>query len=538
MQLTGRREALLVAACVALYLALAGVRAWHHPQPYYDDVGFLDLANQARELGGPVALLKALFTGSWLEDNRNPLYVGVLSLVAGRDHGFHLRARVLTVLLGVVALLAWWRVVRRRSGPGAALIAAAFLAVSECFIDYSGRESCEPLLLLLWALATSAILEGFESPRRWVWAGVFAGLAQLDKGSGIFLVFCFATALLVERGARAVRDPWAWAMGLGFLAAASPLLARNLLVYGSPLHHWNTRLLWIDRLPDYAEIYAPGALDRLPHGLHDWLQHTTWHQIWFGRLVMGVAETAVHLGDSLSFVAPSPLGPVHIPGVVLGFGLFVVALRRLYGRPASFERTFFLVQAALFVAFFVVFSAAGGSSRYVFPMTLGLLAFVLAQELAERPAWLMRWGAVAASFVLLAVSLDPARPTPQRAYAEAGTWLERHLQPGDGYAVDSRSQFEPEWFLPASTHMEIVSSAWQRQPVQPSELLPWLREKGVRFVLVDYASQKDGAPRWLFFDHLPEHLPWGLREVWSIPGRLQILEVSPTAGAPEAALRQ
>ncbi|HEY6911154.1 MAG TPA: glycosyltransferase family 39 protein [Myxococcales bacterium] len=538
MQLTGRREALLVSACVVLYLALAGMRAWHHPQPYYDDVGFLDLANQAREMGGPVALLKALFTGSWLEDNRNPLYVGVLSLVAGRDHGFHLRARIVTVLLGAAALLAWWRIVRRRSGAGAALVVAAFLAVSECFVDYSGRESCEPLLLLLWALATSAILEGFENPRRWVWAGVFAGLAQLDKGSGIFLVFCFAVALLVERGSSAVRDPWAWGMGMGFVAAASPLLVRNFLVYGSPLHHWNTRLLWIDRLPDYAEIYAPGALDRLPHGLHDWLQHTTWHQIWFGRVVMGVAETAVHLGDSLSFVAPSPLGPVHIPGVVLGFGLFAMAVRRLYLRPASFERTFLLVQAALFVAFFVVFSAAGGSSRYVFPMTLCLLAFVLAQELARRPAWLARWSAVAASFALLSVTLAPARTAPQRAYAEAGTWLERNLKAGDGYAVDSRSQFEPEWFLPASTHMEIVSSAWQRQPVQPSELLPWLREKGVRFVLVDYASQKDGAPRWLFFDHLPEHLPWGLREVWSIPGRMQILEVSPAAGAREAALRQ
>jgi hypothetical protein len=538
VQLTGRREALLVACCVALYLGLAGVRAWHHPQPYYDDVGFLDLANQAHEIGGPLALVKALFTGTWLEDNRNPLYVGVLSLVAGRDHGFHLRARILNLLLGVLALLAWWRAARRRSGPAPALVVAAFLAASECFIDYSGRESCEPLLLLLWALAVSAILDGFSNPRRWVWAGVFAGLAQLDKGSGIFLVFCFGAALLFERGPSALRDPWAWGMGGGFVAAASPLLVRNLLAYGSPLHHWNNRLLFIDRLPDYAEIYAPGALDRLPHGFQDWLHHTTWHQIWFGRLVMGVGETALHLGDSLSFVAPRPLGPVHIPGVVLGFALFLVALHRLYRTPGSFDRTFLFTQAALFVAFFVVFSAAGGSSRYVFPMTLCLFAFVLAKDLARKPAWLLRWGAVGAAFVVLAITLDPARASPPRAYAEVGTWLERHLQPGDGYAVDSRSQFEPEWFLPATTHMEIVSSAWQRQPLQPAELLPWLRKKGVRFVLVDYASQKDGAPRWLFFDHLPEHLPWGLREVWSIPGRLQILEVSPAAGAPEAALRQ
>ena len=81
-----RLEKPLLAGCVALYLLFAGVRAWDHTHPYYDDVGFLDLGNQAREIGGPIGLLKALYEGEWLEDNRNPLYVGVLSLVAGRDH--------------------------------------------------------------------------------------------------------------------------------------------------------------------------------------------------------------------------------------------------------------------------------------------------------------------------------------------------------------------------------------------------------------------------------------------------------------------
>jgi len=78
----------------------------------------------------------------------------------------------------------------------------------------------------------------------------------------------------------------------------------------------------------------------------DWAAHTSWHEIWFGRGVMGIAETAVHLGDSMSFVAPSPLGPIHIPGVVLGFGLMIVSLRLLYRSPRSFARTFLLVQAA------------------------------------------------------------------------------------------------------------------------------------------------------------------------------------------------
>jgi len=236
--------------------------------------------------------------------------------------------------------------------------------------------------------------------------------------------------------------------------------------------------------------------------------------------VMGVAETAVHLGDSLSFVAPAPLGAVHIPGVVFGFALFAAALWMLWKAEASFERAFLLVQAGFFCVFFVVFSAAGGSSRYVFPMTLSVFAFALAKKLAERPPWLVRWAGVGASCVVLAVALDANAKAPQPGYPEAAAWLSRNLEPGEAYAVDSRSHFEPEWLLPASNRMEIVSSAWQREPLQPAVLVPWLRRKQIRYVVIDYTSNKDGAPRWLFFDHLPEHMPAGLREVWSIPWRI------------------
>ena len=534
--LSRRTEALALAGCVALFLLLAGVRAWDHTHPYYDDVGFLDLANRVHDMGGPVALLKALYAGTWTEDNRNPLYVGVLSLVAGRDHGFHARGRILTIFIGVLALLAWWRVVRRHAGPAPALVVAAFLAMSETFVDYAGRESAEPLLLLLWALAVTTIVLGLERPLYWLAAGAFAGLAQLDKGSGIFLVFCFGVALLLWRGPRALRDPYAWGMGFAFAAAASPLLVRNLRVYGSPLHHWNNRLVWIDRLPDYAEIYAPRAFDRLPHGFLDWARHTSWHEIWFGRGVMGVAETAVHLGDAMSFVAPRPLGPVHIPGVVLGFITLVLILKLLYQSPRTFTRTFLLVQAWFFIAFFWFFSVAGGSSRYVFPMTLSLYA-VLATALVARPDWLKRWAAAGALCVVLALGLDPSSRKLPAGYAEAGAWLEQHLRPGEAYAVDSRSQFEPEWFLPASNEMLIASSAWARKPLPPDELLRWFQKKNVRYVVIDPASHKDSEPRLFFYDQ--PRLPAGLREVWVMPGALRIAELAaPGAAAPEAARAQ
>jgi 4-amino-4-deoxy-L-arabinose transferase-like glycosyltransferase len=424
--LTPAREAALVAGCVALFVLLAAVRAWDHTHPYYDDVAFLDLGNRVRELGGPQGLLKALFAGTWLEDNRNPLYLGFLSLVAGRDHGYHFRARILTICMGAMALLACWWAARRHAGRRPALVFAAFLAASETLVDYSSRESAEPLLILLLALTISFMLDGLTRPRAWIAAGFFAGLAQLDKGNAVFVVFSFALSLLLWRGWKALRDPHAWGLGATFLATASPLLWRNLSVYGSPLHNWNTRIVWIPRLPDAAELLAPHAFDRLPHGFVDWLRHTSLHEVLVNRIGLGAAEVAVHLGDAMSFVAPRPLGLVHIPGVVLGFALLVVALRILWKAPPSFARTFLLVQAGVFIVFFwLLWSVAGGSSRYVFPATLPLYV-VLAREMVARPAWLKRWSALGALCIALTLAFDPFPRRLPQGFDETQTWLERN----------------------------------------------------------------------------------------------------------------
>lgn len=541
-----RGEALAVLGFSALFVLLAVVRAWDHTHPFYDDVGFLDLGNRAREMGGPRGLFKSLFSGTWTEDNRHPLYVAALSLVAGRDPGYHRRAQALTVALGVLALLACWATARRHAGRRPALVLLAFLAVSETMIEQAAKESSEPLLITFYALGVGAVLDGVERPQAWIAAGIWGGLAYLTKASGMFLVACFAIALLRARGTKALRESWAWGMGLAFAATASPLLVRNVRVYGWPLHHWNERLLWADRLPDYAEIFSPHALDRIPGGPLQLLRHSTPGRILWDRVVMGAAETSVSVGDAMSLVAPAPLTPPHIVYGVLGFLAALLALRLLWRAPAGFGRTFVLVQAGFFVAFFMLFSVVGGASRYLFPMTISLAA-VLARELVARAeahgSWCRGWplGAAASAgvAVALALALDPAPRSLPPGFAGTQGFLQEHLRVGEAYAVDSRSHLEPEWLLPASTRMEIVSSTWQRQPLPPDELISCFRERGVRYVVVDASSRAGSARRYFFFDRLPltpdgslpmAGLPMGLRVAYADPGtprRWLVLELAP-----------
>src|SRR5687767_456539 len=98
-----RRELALLIGALLLFTLLAALRAARHPVPFYDDVGYLHTGNEIARLGGPAALVRALYQGTFGEANRHPLYLALLSLIAGTDAAYHLRAQALTIATGVLA---------------------------------------------------------------------------------------------------------------------------------------------------------------------------------------------------------------------------------------------------------------------------------------------------------------------------------------------------------------------------------------------------------------------------------------------------
>lgn len=532
-----RGEAALLALCALVFAALAGARAFGHAFPVYDDTAFLLDANLIRELGGPLALLRALFEGTWTEANRHPLYPALLSLLGGRDLGFHARAQALQVALGVGALLVSWRVARRHLGPRAALWFAALLAVSNTLVEYASREACEPLLVIAWALAVCAFLDSARRPWRLVAAGAWAGAAMLVKGSGLVLGVTFALALFLQRGAPApgargfdwrralglLRAREAWLALAAFAAVASPVLVRNLRVFGSPTYNFNNRYFWIDKPADAAEFMTPRAFERLPHGALEYLQQLTPAKLAF-RLAEGPAGAVLYLGDALSFAGP---GPLHALFVVLGLGGAALAALLLWRAPRDLGRTFLLVQLVLWEALAAAYSAAGQSARYVLPMSLGLWAALAAaaaaRRLSARTAGLALGGVAA-----LALALGPRARALPPGFAETQGWLQAHLAPGEGFAIDGRSKLQPGWSIPARPRQEIVATTWHGAALPAAELLAWFAAKDLRWVVADASSECDGTPRYFFHDLVrlePDGAlplagwPAGLRVAWAAPGR-------------------
>jgi len=584
--LTARAESLGLAGALLLFVALAALRAWDHPVPFYDDVAYLDAAARIRESGGLLALVSAMFHGAWAEDNRNPLYLALLSLVAGRDLGFHLRAQVLGIALGAAALIASWFSARRLFGARAALWVALLLASSETLVAWSSREACEPLLLLFAALAFERLMRDSPSRAALALGGLFAGFAQLAKGTGIFIAFAACAAIAWERFAREgfagapdqagsgpqrssrggprPGSPLARLRAAGFdlacvvgglLAGGLPLFVRNQLRFHSPLHNYNDRFLWIDPLDDFSEVFAPGAMARLDRGPLAYLRALTPQKALL-RAGRGLGETLVHVGDSLSLVSPRPFGPVHIGWIALGLVAAALSVRLAARWPRGFRRRFFFAHAALMFSFFVFYNAVSGSSRYLLPLALTLL-FPLAEALASAPlegrwrakmqSWPGRAAAAIALAVLLAVALDPREHQAPPGFEAAFTAIRARVAPGEAFAVDARSHLQPYWAMDPRVRMEILSTSWGGELLSADAQLAGLRARGVRWVVIDGTSRKGELPRWFFARELPL-LPDGslpiaperdsiaalpaLRVAWSDPGtprRFALLELLPAA---------
>jgi 4-amino-4-deoxy-L-arabinose transferase-like glycosyltransferase len=565
-----RNEALAVTAAVAVFVALAWFKAVRVPYPVFDDVDFLDFGNRIRAGSGPFRLWGDLFAGCFVEANRHPLYLALLALFARPEIGYHRVAQGFGVAVAALALLACWWVARRHCGRTPAAILAGLLAASGALVWTGGHECADALLLAFWALAIGAILDGeardeagrVRAPFAWLWAGVWAGLAYLTKGPGLFVPVTLGLTLLVHEHLAVLRDRRAWLFAGAFALTASPLWVRNVRVYGSPLYTANGRFLWIDRLPDFAEVFAPHADARLPHGAREYLAQTTPGALAW-RVGMGLAETIFHLGDSLALVAPRPGGVLHVAWVVLGVLAAVAAVVLLWRCERGFRRTFLLVQCGWWFTFLVFYNSVAGASRYFLPLAATTLLPVLAVRLAaeltragslRRSRPLSALGAVVLLAVGTTMALDPSPTRPPPGLLEVQSFLAQHLADGDVYAVDARTHLQPRWLTPHARQI-IVSASWQTRPVPEAEMLGYLCEEHVRYVLLDGASEASGVTpggataRYLFYDRLPlepdgslprHGFPGGLSPVYvgsESPLRWMVLEMPPAACAPPALAR-
>ncbi len=250
-----RTAVLLVLVAVTFFLVgLDKVNEASDPS-FEDTQAFLQVALFIKENGGVSNFLHLCMTGEYEADVQKPLYPLLLSTFASKELVFFEKARVLSLVMGLLVVVTFFYISRDLYGDDVGYLGAGWLAVNSTFLRVSSHVQCETTLILFMLLSLYCMMKGSENERYWIVAGLFGGLAYLAKGTGLMLIPVFIVASLLSHGPKIIRRTYFWMFFVLFFLISSPLVARNMLLYGEPTHESaNYHALWLD---SWDEIYLP-----------------------------------------------------------------------------------------------------------------------------------------------------------------------------------------------------------------------------------------------------------------------------------------
>jgi hypothetical protein len=238
-----------------------------------DSAAFSRYASEVRQEGGPLALVGDLYGGRYGEANQHPLLIGTLSTVDTNV----ISHQLVTAGISLAGFILVTLLVIRLAGHQVGAVFAALLGTNATFGHLSLQVTCECLLIPLvtlcwWSFQRWTQTAGRPSPWRvMIAAGAVLGLVQLAKGTGpIFLAGTLAWLLLpgccfarprpdpegqdLDPADGAQRGRLALILLAAWITIASPLLVRNLRVYGHPLYNVNSHFLFMDEFENPSEV--------------------------------------------------------------------------------------------------------------------------------------------------------------------------------------------------------------------------------------------------------------------------------------------
>ena len=320
--------------------------------------------------------------GTLSDGVRTPLYPALLAFFAKRDWAFFTWGKILSLSFGLLTVWATYKVGTEMFDRPTGMLAAFLLSINKEFILHSTVVLAEALLSLLVLLTWFVMIKALRHPqetKRWMLAGLLAGLTYLAKGTGLLFVLCFmlTATLLYSYRIWARRQFWAF---IGSLILVSlPLWTFNWFVFGSPIYNMAiNNVMWMDSA---EEKYVLDQAE-LPT-LQTFLQEKDLSEIW-GRLWDGLLAMRFFFFKSLwptrtvdQFLLAGGLDVVLAIGVVLS----LIFGRRLW--PAiKRNRAGLLLSATIFATFYVLFgwyfSAVDTAIRFIVPLSPFLLLLIAA----------------------------------------------------------------------------------------------------------------------------------------------------------------
>jgi hypothetical protein len=345
--------------------------------------------------------------------------------------------RLLSIILQSLTIVATYKIGREifPARPALYLGSLAFVAFLPQFLFIASSVSNDNLIIPLTALLIWLWIRGLRTGLTATWTlavGVLSGLAVLTKMSGLSLIpFSLAVALLIGWRRQTVRKAaLASAAIIAIaLALASPVLLRNLALYGEPTALDRMSAIWGRHDPPLAFDVALGEAPNI------WTSF--WARFGYGQIPI----------PNVFYIALAAIAIVAAAGLIMGYIRF---------RPTPADRRFWQILVLIAVGAMFVFlvfsyvrvSLTGSNGRFVFPAlpSYATLLF-LGLSLWTPPS---RHGTLAAavhasmiSFALaaLALWLHPAYAAPATSTEPPAPTHPVYLRFGDsvelvGYDID------------------------------------------------------------------------------------------------------
>jgi 4-amino-4-deoxy-L-arabinose transferase-like glycosyltransferase len=476
-----------------------------------------------------------------------PLYVGALVplyWIAGDNDTLpvHL-ALVVAALLTAATGYLLYRLIRRRAGDAAALIAVAAWGLSPVVIRQAANGLETSLALFLFALSVTYYLERVRSApdatrRNFVVLGIMLGLATLARVDLGFLALamCLDYLFVVRARLRSEQGRVRWGRNLAAATAmwalmCAPWVGYALNTAGTPVPEGGraTRYLAIAYAP-FFDLATESMIDKGPDAgfIVRHLERS------FETLKVTPALHPVFRGTRK--IATAPVAGEAIANTI---GILIVASCALWwwrrrrtpwgARAREFE--FLLVFGAMMIAAYSTY--VFGSFfflRYYYPLYFvgmifaGLaiddgIGWIAARSRVTRRLALAGCGAYAAALLFMGFT-SAFRSTPVYCFYDVARWVESHTDPSDtigvfqggaiGYLsnrrvvnLDGKVNGEAYDALRAGRLADYVRAAnidvvMDNEPILEMFLGPWSDEERARIARETVLVGADcGAPGWL-----------------------------------------
>jgi len=245
-----------------------------------DTVGYLVGSLAITDMGGLDGFLRHCFDGTYAEAKQNPLLYLLLYPFAEPSMEFFAQAKLVVFIIGGLCVASVFFIAARIWNFPVAYLSSIFLCFGLYFRKRICIVNCEPLMMLILLWAWYFTVTGFKNRRAWIPAGLAAGLLYLTKPTGHVFVAVFVVSVPLLLGYRVIKDKYFWYFMVFFTIGAFPLLARNVVGYGTPFYSVNQHFMWVDEWDeglaireqpnalDYIRTHDPSRIfERLEHGL-------------------------------------------------------------------------------------------------------------------------------------------------------------------------------------------------------------------------------------------------------------------------------